>query len=160
MYPISQERFMARVIDTYDIELHSSLPDTIESYRTTPMWLGNGWFQLDDHHPRILSITTPCRHWGVLVYFLNGDTAKPYMTLHGANIAVWDDFPVEVQWQLWKTLNRFYRPDSDMHPENLTLHTLHFLKDNGTLSKRKCDKIEPALKRWFYRMCPVYQPPM
>jgi len=160
MYAISQERFLARVSDTFDIELTNSQPDSIESYQVTPMWLGNGWFQLDDHHPRLLSITTRDRHWGVLVYFLNGATHKPYMTVHGANVTCWDDFPSEVQWALWKILHHFHRPDSDLHPKHLTQHTLHLLQENGTLSKRKCAKIRPIMERWFYRLNPVYQPPM
>lgn len=153
------EKLTKWVLDLYHLKLKHRQPEPLDDYGVTPMWLGNGFFQMDDNLPAILSLHTKDRRYGLMVYYIHGSDTWCYIEVHGPDGTIaWDALPFDIRWDLWRLLHHFYPQDTMLYPPRLAEYITERLYDHGHIaSKRKKRRIRSDIERSLRLTCPIYR---
>lgn len=161
MQSITATMMVRRALELYYLDLEQGTPRPLDDYSSTPMWLGNGYFQMDDNRPRLLSLCHPQGNLGVFFYFYTGPQPWCHMQVFNGDDKSWEDLSRDNRWQLWQQLNRFYSHDQMRYPPRLAEYLTNRLDDYGLLkisvTGRHKRNVADCLERGLRLTCPVYK---
>jgi len=162
MQSITDTMMTRRALELYHLDLVDVAPHPIEDYSRTPMWLGNGYFQMDDNRPKLLSICHPHGGLGVFFYFFTREEPWCHMQVFAGEPMRWDELSSGNRWELWRQLNAFYSHGKMKYPPRLAEYLTNRLNDYGllkvSLGGRSKLKVTQCLESGLRNTCPIYKP--
>lgn len=160
MQSITTAMMVRRALELFHLELKDATPRPIDDYSRSPMWLGNGYFQMDDNRPYLLSICHPHGGLGVFFYFFTGPETWCHMQVFAGDDKQWDDLSLDNRWQLWRQLNRFYSHEQIRYPPQLAEYLTNRLASYGllkiSLGGRSKRNVSHCIERGLRQTCSVY----
>lgn len=130
-----------RALEIYHLKLKRYQPVALDHYGRSPLSLGDGYHQMDDNLPTVLSLCGWDREYGLMVYYIRGHDMWCYVEVHGLEGQIcWDALPQSVKWELWERLNTY-------HPPQLaSVITEHLYRHGLVNSRRKRRRIRSVIE--------------
>lgn len=157
MYCVDQKTMERRALEIYHLYLKETQPLPIDHYGEHPLSVGNGFFQMDDLRPCVISLCHPVDDIGLFLYIYPYETPWCHLSVSEGR---WDALSLPTRWALWEQLNAFYSHESRYHPKRLSFELVseliesHAIRQHNKPQQRK--KLRRTLEHALRKRCSIY----